>query len=230
MVIKAQSLASEVIENNPSLLLMFEHFNIPLGLHEKTVEELCKAYQISIPLFTTIANLYKGIRPTPDEVDLIEDVEAIIKYLDNSHRHYTIEKFPLLTSYISQICEVNIHPEIELLKQFFDDYLDEVADHLNYESNIVFPYALALLGSNHTSVNEVVETFSMDQYKSHHDDIEEKLNDLKTLLIRHLPSHNDMQLRRKLLLTLSELEADLHIHSLIEDLLLIPIVERFEKS
>lgn len=228
MNINAKSLASEVIENNPSMLLMLEHFNIPLGLRDITIEELCYAFKINLPLFLMISNLFIGIKPDQKEMESINDITSIIRYLENSHKHYTTEKFPLLTSYLGQICDINNHPEIELLKQFFDDYLDEVADHLSYESNVVFPYALMLTGNAHSLNKETDVTYSMAEYKSHHDDIEIKLNDLKSLLIRHLPSHNDSIVRRKLLMTLNELEFDLHIHSLIEEILLIPIVERFE--
>jgi regulator of cell morphogenesis and NO signaling len=70
--------------------------------------------------------------------------------------------------------------------------------------------------------------YSVVEYQEHRNDIEEKLNDLKSLLIKYLPPKNDQTIRRKLLFLLSELEYDLNIHSKIEELILIPLVVAME--
>ena len=77
---------------------------------------------------------------------------------------------------------------------------------------------------------DINNDYSVIQYKDHHDDIEEKLNDLKNLLIKYLPINQDQIVRRKLLFLLSELEFDLKIHSDIEELILIPLTMRLEKK
>lgn len=230
LLVKADSKASDIIEHNPLLLLLFEHLKIPLGFHEKTVEQLCSEHEIELRLFLIIANLFNGFNPPPSEVESLKDIRLMISYLENNHKHYTTEKFPLLTSYISEITKLNSHPEIELLKRFFDEYLDEVSEHLKYENTIVFPYVLNLAYQKKEETSSTGNKYSMADYRGHHDDIEEKLTDLKNLLIRYLPPDKDMQVRRKLILTLNELEFDLHIHSLIEESMLIPIVERLEQS
>lgn len=229
-LIRSDSKVSDVIDRNPLLLLMLEHLNIPLGLHEKTVEQLCSEFNIETTLFLVIANLYLDRIPDSSQIEGIHDITHIIKYLENSHKHYISEKFPLLTSYITEISRINAHPETELLKRFYNDYLVEVTEHLKYENDIVFPYVISLIADNRQSGLHLGNNYTMAEYSSHHDDIEEKLTDLKNLLIRYLPVEQDMILRRKLLLTLYELEFDLHIHSLIEEIILIPIVERLEHS
>lgn len=222
--------ASEAIARNPRLLLMFEHLEIPLGLQDKTISQVCRESGIDEELFLIIGNLFNGIDPNFHQLDRLKDIPMIIRYLENSHRNYVTEKFPLLTTLINDICKVNTNPEVELLKRFLDDYLDEVAEHLKYENTVVFPYVLALSGNKNDVTESLPGQYSMSEYRRHHDDIEEKLTDLKNLLIKYLPSHNDMHYRRKLLLSLDELEFDLHIHSLIEEIVLIPIVESYENN
>ncbi len=229
-MIRSDSKVSDVIEHNPLLLLMLEHFKIPLGLHDKSVEQICSEFNIEVSLFLVIANLYHDIIPDSSQIDSISDVKHIISYLENSHNHYISEKFPLLTSYITEISEINTHPETELLIRFYNDYLEEVTEHLKYENHIVFPYVMSLAHDSRQSGLSTDHPYSMAEYRGHHDDIEEKLADLKNLLIRYLPPYQDMSTRRRLLLTLNELEFDLHIHSLIEEIILIPIVERLELS
>lgn len=221
--------ASEAIDMNPLMLLMFEYLNIPLGFQDKTIAQVADDGGHDLSVILSIANLYNGIQPLPNVLDNIKDPKLVIKFLDNSHHHYLNEKFPLLTSYINEISKINSQPEIGLLIKFFDEYLDEVSDHLKYENSVVFPYVFSLIDKRDTELNHE-QTYSMSEYRSHHDDIEEKLIDLKNLLVRYLPDQNDSQVRRRLLLALNELESDLHIHSLVEETILIPIVERFEQS
>ena len=118
-----------------------------------------------------------------------------------------------------------------LVEKFFDTYFNEVKEHLEYENTIVFPYILELYSKTENLLVPAKQAkYSVKEYKDQHNDIEEKLDDLKNLLIKYLPQKNDQSLRRKLLLSLYELEYDLNIHSQIEDLILIPLVAKMESQ
>ncbi len=229
-IINESTKVSEVIDENPLTLLMLEHFNIPLGINDKTVAQISEENGIDTAVFLSILSLYNGQIPEPSFINSISNVTQIIDFLKKSHQHYLIEQFPLLTMHLSEISRLNSHAEIDMLIKFFDDYLDEVAEHLRYEDEIVFPYIINLIKSSPEGGISSDSKFSIADYRSHHDDIEEKLTDLKNLLIRYLPSQKDTVPRRKLLFALNDLEADLHIHSLTEDIILIPIVETLENS
>lgn len=230
-VIRHDTKVSDLIEHNPYLLLMLEHLEIPLGFQDKTIEQVCNDHGISYRLFIVLANLFNGHEPTKVQITSSSDIKKILDYLVNSHKHYLNEKFPLMTSYIEQIFQVNTNPEISLLRKFFEDYYNEVVEHLDYEHNVVFPYVTSLDRQvNQGNASDIPHEYSISDYQGHHDDIEEKLADLKNLLVKYLPSHKDTQARRKLLLVLNELEFDLHIHSLIEETILVPLVEEMENS
>jgi len=221
---------SDIIINNPYLLLMLEHFSIKKEVHEKTVNQICNENNINPSLFLCIANLFNGYKPSPVTVYISKDIQTIIKYLGNSHNYYVKEIYPLIQEYIKEIYKINLHPEILMIEKFFDNYFEEVNEHLEYENNVVFPYVLNLdeqLSCKNNSYQ--LNSYSVVEYREHHNDIEEKLTDLKNLLIKYLPIENDQHLRRKLLFSLFELEYDLNIHSKIEDTILIPLVEKMEK-
>lgn len=220
---------SEVILNNPYLLLLLEHFDIEVPLQEKTIQETCQAKSINTDVFLTFANLYNGVSYTPIESFSFQDIQTIISYLQNSHRYYADEIYPNIQNTIRQMFRENTHREIVLVEKFFNEYFHEVIEHLNYENDIVFPYIsrLTLNIEQHVPYSKNV-TYSVTQYKDHHNDIQEKLADLKNLLIKYLPQQNDQQTRRKLLFSLFELEYDLNIHSRIEDLILVPLVVKLE--
>ena len=97
------------------------------------------------------------------------------------------------------------------------------------KANPINLYGKIVNSKQSTIHSSKVEEYSVKEYRLHHDDIEEKLNDLKNLLIKYLPQKNDQQIRRKLLFSLFEVEYDLNIHSQIEDTILIPLVEKMEK-
>jgi regulator of cell morphogenesis and NO signaling len=208
------------------MILVLERFGIELGLHDKTIEAICKENNISTEMFLTIANLHNDISYIPVSSHSCSDIEAIIQYLKNSHQYYSHEIFPEIIKNIHLMSEYNKKPEILMVEDFFNEYKKEVDQHFNYENEIVFPYILNLFENK--NVIDTKNDYSVAEYKEHHDDIEEKLDDLKKLLIQHLPQKNDRIIRRKILFALFNLEQDLFIHTKIENEILIPFVEKIE--
>ena len=230
MFIISEMKTSDIIISNPYLMLMLEHLEINMEVHEKTVEQICNENNIRSGLFLTIANLFNGFQPSPMTEYLSNDIQTIINYLKNSHQYYLKEKYPQIQDYIKQIYQINNHPEILMIDKFFDKYFIEVTEHLDYENQVVFPYVLNLDNKlSQKNYEDEMSSYSVIEYREHHNDIEEKLTDLKNLLIKYLPQKGDQQLRRKLLFCLFELEYDLNIHSQIEDFILIPLVEKMEQ-
>lgn len=221
---------SDVIHKNPYFMLMLEHFGVELVVSEKTVNQICIENNININLFLSFANLFNGTKPFPSSEYSFDDINNILKYLRNCHQYYLEETYPKIRSYIQQMRLLNNQTETEMVEKFFNEYFKEATEHLNYENNVVFPYTLNLYNHLKNNTVAVESDYSVIDYKDHHDDIEEKLTDLKNLLLKYLPQKNDQQIRRSLLFSLFELEYDLHIHSQIEETILIPLVEQMERT
>jgi regulator of cell morphogenesis and NO signaling len=229
--ITGKTKVADLLSENPSLLLMLELFELDFIVHEKTVAQLCGDKNISAEVFISFANLYNGFNPSGIENFSKEDISSIILYLRNTHYYYENEKYPEIHNYIDRLYLFNDIPEIKLIEKFFDEYFEEVKEHFAYENKVVFPYFAQLLGGSTFDENgKKKSTFSVNEYKEHHTDIETKLNDLKELLLKHIPVKNDRALRRKIIVGLFELEFDLGIHSKIEDNILIPLISELEKE
>ncbi|MGD9555736.1 MAG: hypothetical protein AB7V25_01825, partial [Mangrovibacterium sp.] len=54
---------SELIFENPSFLVMMEHFGLDLATKDKTVEQVCLENLLNKEVFVAIANLYNGFNP-----------------------------------------------------------------------------------------------------------------------------------------------------------------------
>lgn len=80
---------------------------------------------------------------------------------------------------IHEMYEANPALEMAMVEKFFEDYMSEVREHLEYEEKAAFPYFLSLVDK--TDDNR--PSFSATVYLDHHSDIETKLSDLKQLLL-----------------------------------------------
>ncbi len=228
--IKPEMKVAELIFENPSLQLMMEHFELSYLVNEKTVQQYCDDNKISRQLFVSIANLYNGFHTIEINDFSVKDLVHILKYLKNSHNYYENEKYPEIRALIDKLYLKNDSPEIKLTGKFFDEYFEEVKEHLSYENKTVFPYFNKLLNQIDGKRKNPETSFSVNEYSEHHTDIESKLNDLKELLLKHIPVKNDRVLRRKIITGLFELEYDLNVHSMIEELILIPAVRKLERK
>lgn len=216
---------ADLIIENPKLLLLLEHFEIDFAVKDRTIGQICIENKIDRAVFLVFANLYNGFFPDKNEINTLEDISTIIRFLKNSHRFYKHDKYPELKAFLVQLHERQATEDILLIEKFFNDYFEEVLEHLDYEESIVFPYICRLIEDGKTAWKN---NFSADEYRDHHTDIETKLTDLKNLLLKHILLKNDFPLRRKFLFSLFELEFDLNVHSLIENKILMPMVGKIE--
>ena len=214
---------ADIIEQDFKQVLLLEHLGVSFIVNEKTVEEICKENDINPDLYLNFASLFAGKTPNTIPDFDSEDIKCIVKYLQNCHNYYINERANKIVRYVKEISEHTNCTGIRLLEDFVKNYIDEIKKHFAYENEIVFPYMISLVGSGSNQAN-----YSVTEYKHHHDNIDDKLADIKGLLIKYLPFEDDKNLRRKLLNCLFDLEHDLKIHTLIEDTILIPLVEKFE--
>lgn len=221
--------ADSVIEND-YLLLLLEHFKISIPVQNLSFEQLSKLYQIREELLLAFANLYNG-RTSIAELNLdADDAITIINFLKTSHSFYSEQLYPEAMHLISQMEELNSHKEMKLVMMFFTDYFSEVRNHFDYENNTFHPYVQHLANNiNNKTNHNFGKTYSVNDYQDNHDDIEEKLKDLKSLLVKYLPVDRDANVRRKLLMLLTQIQYDLMIHSYIEELILMPLTAKLEK-
>lgn len=225
--IKPEMKLFDLIEESPMLLLMLQHFDIDFHVSDLTVARLCKEKELNENLFISVANLYNGFKPKVNPIHTAADLKHIVDFLRNSHNYYREDKYPQISSYIKQLQKNHPEKELKLIEKFFNDYFAEVIDHLKYEEEVAFPYFIQLSENKKDPKNKL---YSAHEYNEHHTDIELKIKDLKNLLLKYIVINGDLPLRRKLLFSLFELEYDLYIHSLIEEIILIPFGYNMEKA
>ena len=74
-----------------------------------------------------------------------------------------------------------------------------------------------------------IKNYSINDFAIEHDNVEEKLYDLKNIIIKYLPPCKNKTLCARILIELFRLEKDLNAHALLEDKVLIPKVAKMEE-
>ena len=222
---------ADIINLNEKLLLIIERFGISLGFGDKTVFEVCNNYQLDSSLVLIVMNVFNN-HAYPTKGLLSETmIPGLIDYLKNGHRYYISEKLPYIGELIDRFIEKTDNPDTKLIRTFFKEYAHEVKEHIHLEDSTVFPYILSLYNyrQNREDGNKP-NNYQIDEYLEHHSDLEEKVDDLMYLLIKHFPPTEDRFYRNMILLELFDLQYDLNDHSGLEDLIMGPLVRELEKK
>lgn len=122
-----------------------------------------------------------------------------------------------------QHCDKNI---CSILNRFYDNYEAEVIHHFNYEETTIFPYIQHLAGQKTTDPYE----FNIRQFEDNHTNIDEKLTDLKNIIIKYIPEECSNSIMFEVLYNICRIERDLKKHSIVENKLLIPLVCKLENN
>ena len=225
MTIEPSMKLADLIELNYRLLDVLSRLGVGLGFGEHTITDACRTFGISESAFLLICNEYTFEGYVPGQELLSSaDAEDIMKYLHNSHMYYMDREMEHLRSSLARLLEPVDAAQRKVVEKFFADYKAEVKNHFDYEEDVVFPYVNALLeGASRNG-------YSIGQFEENHSNIDEKLNDLKNIVMKYLPDVCDPVLRNEVLYHIFYLEDDLHHHTLIEDNVLVPMVDLLERK
>jgi len=225
--ISKQFRLADLVQLDLHLLSLLERYGIHPGFGNKSVEEVCDEKKLNLDFFVMLLNTYHNSSYVPDNSFLCFEVESIIDYLQRSHRHYSKVIIPGVQSLINDLL-LNQHPDIFLLiDNFFRQYKSEVLTHFEYEDYQVFP-SIMKLGRAIQEKTAWIENEAIRSFKKKHEPIENKINDLKSILLKYLPANDQVFLRNMVLQNIFQLENDLQKHIRIEERILIPIVEQME--
>lgn len=238
MLVQESTRLADVIHHNYLVLPILNRFNIHLGFGNKTVSEICKEREVHVQFFLEIVNSFLDKDYFPQSELQSFPLKYIIEYIKRSHIFYVDFKVPQIEQLIARLIE-NASAEnkksYELIQNFFLDYKTELITHIEKEEKHVHPYVLKIdevYQSGHITedIKQLVHREPISNYADDHDNVEDKLFDLKNLVIKYLPPAQDYSLSNTILIELFRLERDLSDHSRIEDKVLVPKVAGIEKK
>ena len=221
---------ADVIASDQRTMVLMPRFGIELGFGDKTVKQICVEKSIDLDFFLLMANTFLHPEYFPGKKLKNVDVRLLLLYLAKSHDYYLAEKVPYLQSLVEKFSGELMDPARMQLETFFSEYIMEVVEHIEYEEKVVFPYINDLVDRVEDHPTKIEEGgYRIREFEEKHDDIEEKLSDLKSLLVKYFPCSRNRYLRILILNELFDFEQDLINHARLEDKVLIPIVEELEQ-
>lgn len=217
---EADDRVRDILERNSSMLLVLNRFKIPFGFGNSTIRDVCDDIGVDVQTFLAVANLigkrgYEGFRI---------NLPALVSYLKEAHSYILDFTLPSIRDILVKgIVFPQLGDVAMLTVRFFDEYMEEVRSHMDYEDTVVFPYIERMLKG------ECDDRFHIKEFASKHNSMVEKLDELKDLFIQHYSLPNSRALNTALLEIIS-CGDDLISHCEIENRLLVPAVEQLERS
>ena len=212
-----------LIRDNYNLLQSLGSFGISLGFGDKTVSQVCEEQHVDTYTFLAVVNFtINGYRDFDDASRL--SMPTLLQYLKASHEYFIGFQLPFIRKELVDALDEKDNLARLILK-LYDEYARSVTSHMKYEENNVYPYVEELLQG------KPVGDFEIDMYSKHHGQESNKLRELKSIIIKYLPSdglHNN-----QLSATLYDIynnEEWLALHAEVEEQIFIPAVKRLEQK
>lgn len=212
-----------LIRDEHSLLHMLGAFGIKLGFGDKTVREVCEEQEVDTDTFMTVVNFAINGHLDKEFIGKLS-VLTLLRYLRAVHVFFLEFELPFIRKELKDALDERDNLANLILK-LYDDYAHSLRSHMSYEEKTLFPYVEKLIDGKVAS-DTVVETFS-----KHHDQTDQRLTELKNIIIKYLPSDNLHN--NQLSATLYDIynsERMLYQHVEIEEHIFLPAIRLLEQQ
>lgn len=212
-----------IIRDNYNILQSLGSFGINLGFGDKTVREVCEEQNVDTYTFLAVVNFTINGYKEYDNADRLS-ISTLLHYLKASHAYYIDFQLPFIRKELVNALDENDNLA-RLILRLYDEYAHSITNHMKYEEKTVFPYVQALIDGTATA------GFDIETFSKHHGQVDQKLKELKNIIIKYLPSdglHNN-----QLSATLYDIynnEEWLNQHSLVEEEIFIPAIRNEERK
>ena len=168
----------DLVDDNNLLLLVIDRFNIPLGFGDSSIAEICRNEHLDTPTFLAVANLVCGRPYSTRNISL----PALITYLEKAHSYFLDFILPSIREKLIKAINCQDANDVGfLILKYYDDYTAEVNRHMKHENDVIFPHV------NRMAAGQDDDSVSLLDYSLNHDDMVDKLQELKDIIIRHYP-------------------------------------------
>lgn len=213
----------DLIGRQYALLLVMVRFGIPLGVADRTIAEVCRESGVDLETFLAVVNLLvdeENFELVPQAISL----PTLVKYLHTSHDYFLNYRLPQIRFRLEQALAACGQPDQlqSLVMQYFDEYVQEVQNHMDYEDHKVFQYVEDLLAGRAARDGYHIGIFS-----SRHDHVEERLVELKDIILKYIVTPSTHELNA-VLFDIFACSDDLASHNSVEDNLFVPVIRYYE--
>ena len=257
---KSANRMSDLIQDDYRILQVMSRFGLSLGFGDKSVYEVCQNHQVDCDTFLAVVNFMQE-----ENTQMHYNVEklsipSLLNYLEQAHDYFLDFYLPAIRRKLIEAIDCSSDNKIAfLILKFFDEYVGEVREHMEFENRFEFMYVNSLINGNieeaETITHEVCpmktlvnkstnQTINKDAQTKEHSNIllftrrhasqhklmDRKLSELKNIIIKYYPSNGSNHLLNAVLYDIFSCEEEVGSHCRIEDYLFVPAVRCLEKK
>lgn len=211
----------DLIRDNSLILMVMSRFGIPMGFGDRSVENLCEEHGVHTHTFLAVADFISGHKTDKSKLS----AAALTGYLKRAHSYFIDYNLPLIRRRLIDAIDCSGRDELAMLiLKFYDEYVLEVERHMAYENDTVFAYVDSLLAGR------AADDYCIDDFARHHHRINDRLDELKDIVVRYYPGREDNDRLTSVLFDIITCEQDLTSHCAVEDKLFVPAVRELEAA
>lgn len=214
---------ADLISDNYALLQVMSRFGLSLGFGDKTVREVCEMNNVHCATFLAVVNfIEEGFSRIDDGAGI--SIPALVDYLRQAHSYFLDFALPDIRCKLVDAINNSDKDVAFLILKFFDEYMNEVRKHMEYEEKTVFRYVAELLQGKPT------RKYQISTFSKHHDSISAKLTELKNILIKYCPDKSNKNALNAVLFDIYICEEGLDSHCKVEDYIFVPAILKLEQK
>ncbi len=218
----------ELIIKYPSAISIFEKYKFDYFQHASALfDDICRNKQLENN--KVLQEIIDHSEECPINLRFDEwPPDLLMNFITSNHHNYLKRILPELRSLMHhiEIKHLSLHPEILHIEQTFDEFSDEIFDHLRDEENIVFPLISNFLDRNAgTDLTPKDINFTLNWMREDHLLTISSMKRLRILCNNYRPPIDACPAFTLLYNEMQRFENDLHYHLFLENSVLFPAVE-----
>lgn len=231
MKIAKTDILADVLLKEHTLIPIISRLGIHLGIGNKTIDAVCKEYGLIVDFVVAILNatLTKG-RSSFNNLHKHITLQTV-EYIRRCHADFMHIQIKNIERHIKALNSSTDISALPLLFRLFDEYKDELSslilkeeDMLSYVIDIYEVY----FSPGYIPIKKEEFAGSLKVFNKEYEEVNEKLLDLESMLIKHLQGQYDENLFYAVILSLVRLQKDIQATRRIEEQILKPLVSDME--
>lgn len=220
----------DIILNEPTLIPVINRFGIALGIGDKTIRTLCEEKGLDTHFFLTMLNTFINEGYFPENRLKSFCIAQIVDFLTKANVYYERFQLPNIERHFNSLIEKSDadNNNLSLVRKFFLEFKKELLARIENDKRNYFPAAKEIHLRLSERKQDGHET-DLVHLEEEQDPIEAKLNDLKSLFVKHLSGDYDVNLCYAVIFAIYSLEKDIHQHNRIRYRILEPLVNALKQ-
>lgn len=230
MNIDVKSTVSKIVAEDYRTAAVFESHGIDFCCGGNvSIDEVCKSHDIKVN--DLVENLQKVVKKVDNATVNYNSwpLDLLADYIEKKHHRYVEERIPIIKIYLNTICGVHgeNHPELNEINELFEASAGQLSIHMKKEELVLFPFIKKMMKAKMSKTSLDLSQFGSIQnpigvMMQEHDKEGERFKVIAALSNNYTVPDDACNTYMVTLKYLKEFEEDLHLHIHLENNILFP--------